>query len=101
MAGDVVHRLVVTTISELLRKARQHAMTTRAGCECIVHALQGLSELDLEATLWTVSVHDMRLRRSMLEALRQLPGGGAAFPLSGCSTPLGRPFWCHALHCPG
>ena len=89
MASDVVRRLVARTISQQLSKAveatrpHQYAMTTRAGCECIVHAKQGLSELDPEATITSVdgvSADDMISRRSMLEALRQLPGGGAALP---------------------
>ena len=48
-----------------------------------MHALQGLSELDPEATITSVdgvSACDMISRSSMLEVLRQLPGGGAAFP---------------------
>ena len=88
MAGDVVRRsrgpyLNYSATRWEATRPHQFAMTTRAGCECIVHALQGLPELDFAATITSmdgVSAFDMISRRSMLEALRQLPGGGAALP---------------------
>ena len=53
VAGDVVRRLVARTMSQQLRPAVeratspcQYAMTTRAGCECVAHVLQGLTEID-------------------------------------------------------
>ena len=49
IAGDVVRRLVAKTTSQQLSPAveratrpHQHAMTTKAGCECIAHALPGI-----------------------------------------------------------
>ena len=52
-AGDVIRRLVGQTMSQQLSKAaeaatapHQYALSTRAGCECTAHALQGLVELD-------------------------------------------------------
>ena len=51
VAGDVVRRLVARTMSQQLSPAVeratspfQYAMTTRAGCECVAHALQGLRD---------------------------------------------------------
>ena len=53
VAGDVIRRLLARTVSQQLAKAaeaatapHQYAHTTRAGCECVAHALQGLMELD-------------------------------------------------------
>ena len=61
VAGDVIRRLVVRTISQQLAPAveratspHQYAMTTRAGCECVAHAHQGLTELDPQATITSV-----------------------------------------------
>ena len=80
VAGDVVRRSVARTISHQLAPAveratspHQNAMTTRAGCECVVHALQGLTELDLEATVTSidgVGAFGLISRRAMLEGLR-------------------------------
>ena len=66
VAGDVVRRLVARTISQ--QRAHQCAMSTRAGCECVAHALQGLTELDPNATVTSVdgiSAFDMISRQSM------------------------------------
>ena len=48
VAGDVVRRLVARAMSQQLSPAVeratspfQHAMTIRAGCECVAHALKG------------------------------------------------------------
>ena len=32
----------------------QYAMSTKSGCECIAHALQGLTELDPRATVMSI-----------------------------------------------
>ena len=50
-------------------------MTTRAGCECVAHALQGLTELDPQATITSVDgvvAFDLISRRAMLEGLREV-----------------------------
>ena len=90
VAGDVVRKLVARTISQQLgpeveqaTSPYQYAMLTRAGCECIAHALQGLTELDPHATVTSVdgiSAFDMISRQSMLEGLRQLPVGNTVLP---------------------
>ena len=49
-------------------------MTTKAGCECIAHTLQGLTEIDQEATITSidgVGAFDLISRRAMLECLRE------------------------------
>ena len=53
VAGDVVSRLVARTMSQQLGPAtmaatapHQFALSTRAGCECVAHMLQGVTELN-------------------------------------------------------
>ena len=58
-------------------------MSTRAGTECVAHALQALTELDPRATVVSidgVSAFDLISRRSMLEALATVDGGPAVLP---------------------
>ena len=62
---------------------RQYAMTTRAGTECIAHALQGLTESNPQYTILTVDgtgAFDLISRASMLGALRDVEGGSQALP---------------------
>ena len=89
VAGDVVRRLVARTMSQQLSPAveratrpHQYAMTTKAGCECIAHALQGLTEIDPEATITSidgVGAFDLISRRAMLEGLRQVSSEAVPF----------------------
>ena len=61
----------------------QYAMSTKSGCECIAHALQGLTELDPRATVLSIdgiSAYDLISRRAMLQALDDVAGGSAAVP---------------------
>ena len=79
VAGDVIRRLVARTMSQQLgpvveqaTSPFQHAMSTRAGCECIAHALQALCEEDPEMTVTSidgVGAYDSISRRAMLTAL--------------------------------
>ena len=53
VAGDIIRRFVARTISQQLAEAVQtatapfqYALSTRSGCECVAHALQGLTEID-------------------------------------------------------
>ena len=96
VAGDVVRRLVARTMSQQLSpgveratRPHQYAMTTKAGCECIAHALQGLTEIDPEATITSidgVGAFDLISRRAMPEALFQVSSEAAVrCPLRGCS----------------
>ena len=71
MAGDVIRRLVAWTMSQQLSKAaeaaapHQNALSTRAGCECVAHALQGLVELDQDSTIVSIdgiSAYDLNSR---------------------------------------
>ena len=58
----------------------QYAMTTRAGCECVAHALQGLTEIDPEVIVTSIGglgAFDMIPRGAMLEGLRRVRGSVA------------------------
>ena len=82
VAGDVIRRLVARIVAQLLGKAVDHAtapfqcaLSTRAGCDCVAHALQGASELDPEVTVVSVdgiSAFDLISRRAMLSGLAEL-----------------------------
>ena len=79
VAGDVFRRLIARTMAKQLGDAvmaatspHQYALSTRAGCECIAHALQGLTELDPGATVTSidgVSAFDLISRGAMMAGL--------------------------------
>ena len=57
----------------------QYAMATKSGCECIPHALQGLTEIDPRATVMSIdgiSAFDL----ISLQGLMDLDGGSSALP---------------------
>ena len=61
VVGEVIRRLVARTVAQQLGPAVeaatspfQYALSTRAGCECISHVLQVLSELDADATVTSI-----------------------------------------------
>ena len=82
VAGDVVRRLIARTMAQQMTDAvklatspYQYALSTRAGCECISHVLQGLTELDHNATVVSIdgiSAFDLISRGAMLQALRDV-----------------------------
>ena len=54
----------------------QHALSTRAGCECIVHAIQALCGLNPGVTsVDGTGAYDSVSWRAMLEGLMQVDGG--------------------------
>ena len=72
-------------------------MTTKAGTECIAHALQALTESNPQCTIMTVDgigAFDQISRASMLGALRDVEGGSQALPFVRlfCGQPS-RYFW--------
>ena len=87
VAGDVVRRLVARTMAQQLGKAveaatapHQYALSTKAGCECIAHILQGLTDLDDRATVISVdgvSAFDLISRTAMMRGFRRLVEGGS------------------------
>ena len=86
----LVRRLVARTMSQQLMEVVQsatspfrYAMATRAGCECISHVLQGLTEMNPNATILSVdglSACDTILRSAMLQGLSKIEGGQSALP---------------------
>ena len=90
VAGDVIRRLVAKTMAQQLGDAveaftapYQYALRTKAGCECVAHVLQGLTELDPLATVTSVdgiSAFDLISRKAMLEGLMRVDGGSSALP---------------------
>ena len=90
VAGHIVRRLVARTISQQLAEEVQtatapfqYALSTRSGCECVAHALQGLTEIDPRATVSSIdgiSAYDLISRQAMLEGLREMPGGASILP---------------------
>ena len=56
VSSDIVRRLVARTMSQQL-----NAMSTKSGCECIAHVLQGLTELVPRAVMSidSISAHDL------------------------------------------
>ena len=90
VAGDVIWRLVARTKSQQLMEAAQsatspfqHAMAIMAGCEGIFHVLQGLTELNPNASILSVdgmSAYDTISRRAMSQGLSNVEGGRSALP---------------------
>ena len=87
MLRRIVARTVAQQISTVVERATapfQYAMSTRAGTECVAHALQALSELDPRATIVSidgVSAFDLLIsRRAMMEALMKQEVGSQILP---------------------
>ena len=90
VVGEVIRRLVARTVAQQLGSAVeaatspfQYALSTRAGCECISHVLQALSELDADATVTSIdgiSAYAAISRGAMLQGLERMPGGVAVSP---------------------
>ena len=77
--GDVVRRLVARTVAATA--PHQYALSTRAGSECIAHVIQGLTELNPEATVLSIdgmSAYDQISRAAMMDGLFSLCGGRRA-----------------------
>ena len=80
VSGEVVRRLVSRTIDEQVRKAVeagtapfQCALSTKAGSECVAHALQALCELDPSSTVVSVDgIGAFDLVSAMLQGLRRI-----------------------------
>ena len=57
----------------------QYALNKRAGCECIAHILQGITELHPELTITSIDgigAFDTIPRESMMSKLLEVEGGG-------------------------
>ena len=61
VVGDIVRRLVARTMAKQVAKQAekatapfQHALSTKAGCECIAHIVQSLTDVDSNATVVSI-----------------------------------------------
>ena len=72
VAGDIIRRLVGRQLGPAVERATslfQRALSTRAGCECVAHALQVLCETDPQSTVLSIdgiSVFDLISRGAMM-----------------------------------
>ena len=74
---------------EMCTSPFQCALSTRAGCECIVHVLQSLTELDPLAIVTSIdgkSAYDSISRKAMVEGLTEFREEQFSHS-STCSTP--------------
>ena len=79
VVGDILRRLVARTIAKQVSKQAeaatapfQYALSTKAGCECVAHILQTLTDLDPEATVMSidgVGAYDLISRNATFEGL--------------------------------
>ena len=61
----------------------QYALTTRAGCECVAHVLQTMTDLDEDATIVSIDgigAYDLISRQSMLDGLVAMENGDKLLP---------------------
>ena len=88
VAGDVVRRFVAKTMAQQLGDAVMAAtapfqyLSTRAGCECIAHAMQAITELDPNATVLSIDgigACDLISRGSMLQGLHNVAPSALPF----------------------
>ena len=90
VSGDIIRRLVARTVAQQLNpeveKATapfQFALTTRCGGECVVHAIQAMTDIDPRATVLSVDgigAFDLISRAAMMEGLHSLEEGRAVLP---------------------
>ena len=68
----------------------QNAFATRAGCECVAHALQGITELNPLATVTSIdgtSAYDLISRRVMMQGLHDVDHTAVPFVSMFYGTP--------------
>ena len=77
----MVARTLAKQISKKVEEATapfQYALSTKAGCECVAHILQSLTDLSPDVTITSidgVGAHDLISRNAMLEGLLRMEGG--------------------------
>ena len=77
VVGNILRRLVAKTMAKQVSKEAetatapfQHALSTKAGCECVAHLLQSITDLDPEATVISmdaIGAYDLISRNAMFE----------------------------------
>ena len=99
VVGDIARRLVARTVAkQVLKQAEkattpfQYALSTNAGCECIAHIVQSLTDVDSNTTVVSIAgvgACDLFSRNSMLRGLLRMENGDQIFPFVQCFC--GRP----------
>ena len=94
VVGDIVRRLVARTMAKQVAKQAekatapfQYALSTKAGCECIAHIVQSLTDVDSNATVVSidgVGAYDLISRNSMLRGLLRMENGDQILPCVRC-----------------
>ena len=90
VVGDFLRPLIARTIAKQIAKQVeaatapwQHAVTTRAGCECVVHLLQHSTDGDANTTIISVDgtgAFDLVSRNAMLRGWMGIEDGGKVLP---------------------
>ena len=85
VVGDIPRRLVAKTMAKQVSKEAEaatapfhFALSTKAGCDCIAHILQSITDLDPEATVISmdgIGAYDLISRNAMLEGLLRMEKG--------------------------
>ena len=85
MVGDILRRMVARTIAKQIAKQVeaatapfQYAVSTKAGCECVAHLLQSMTDLNPEVTVTSidgVGAYDLISCSAMLEGMLRMEGG--------------------------
>ena len=89
MVGDMLRRLVARTMAQQVSmeveeatSLFQYALTTRAGCECVTHMLQTMTDLDEDAivSIDGIGAYDVISSQSMLDGLVAMENGDKLLP---------------------
>ena len=90
VVGDIIWRLVARSIAKHITKKVeamtapfQYALSTKAGCECVSHILQSMTDLDPDLTITSidgVGAYDLISRNAMLEGFLQMDGWNQIIP---------------------
>ena len=75
--------LQITKKVEAMTAPFQYALSTKAGCECVAHILQSMTDLDPDTTITSierVGAYGLFSRNAMLEGLLQMDGGDQIIP---------------------
>ena len=99
VVGDIVRRLVARTMAKQVAKQAekapalfQYAFSATGGCECIIHIVQSLTDVDSNGTVVSidgVGACDLISRNSMLRGLLRMENGDQILPFVRCF--YGRP----------
>ena len=92
-------RLVARTIAKQVAKEAeqatgpfQNALSTKAGCKCVAHTIQTMTDQDAEETVVSID-GDLISRQVMLEGLLRMTVEIRSSLLCGCSAAV-RPHMC-------